>query len=87
MQQTLETLRKQCKEEIQTRGSLKARISSDGTELVQSQVEAKQKKEKLSKAVYEIEEQLKVVVEQVDQLRDVYDAKKQVILPGIQTVM
>lgn len=77
-QQTLETLKKQCKDEIHTRGVLGSRITSDGAELVKSQVEAKQKKETLAKTVVEIEEQLKVVVEKVDKLRDVYNAKKQV---------
>lgn len=57
---------------------LHSRIDSDGTELVKSQAEAKQKKEKLSNTVVEIEQQLKVVVEQVDKLREVYNAKKQV---------
>ena len=77
-QQTLETLKKQCKDEVHTRGVLTSRIDSDGSELVQSQVEAKTKKEKLTKTVVEIEQQLKVVVEQVDKLRDVYNAKKEV---------
>ena len=75
----METLRKQCKDEVHTRSVLHTRISSDGTELVKSQAEAKHKKQKLANTVVEIEEQLKVVVEKVDKLRDVYNAKKEVL--------
>ncbi|XP_067933095.1 coiled-coil domain-containing protein 178-like [Watersipora subatra] len=76
---TLETLRKQCKDEIHTRTVLHTRITSDGTELVKSQAEAKHKKQKLSKTVVEIEEQLKVVGAKVEKLRDVYGTKQQIL--------
>lgn len=78
-QHTLETLKKQCKEEIHTRGVLKSRITSDGGELVKSEEQAKEQKVQLTKTVGDIEQQLKVVVEKVDKLRDVYTAKMEVI--------
>lgn len=78
MQQTLETLRKQCKDEVHTRSVLHTRINSDGTEMVRSQAEAKHKKQKLTNTVVVIEEQLKVIVQKVDKLRDLYDAKREV---------
>lgn len=77
-QHTLETLKKQCKDEIHTRAVLKSRITSDGGELVKSEEEAKEHKVKLTKTVGEIEQQLKVVVEKVDKLRDVFAAKQEV---------
>lgn len=64
---------------------LNSRISSDGTELVKSQAEAKQKKEKLSKTVEELETTLKVVEDKVGKLREIYNAKKKVKLGKIKT--
>lgn len=74
----MEALKKQCRDEIHTRGVLKSRISSDGTELVKSQVHAKEKKEKMGKTVVELEKTLEVVVEKVDKLKGIYDSKKEV---------
>lgn len=48
---------------------------------MKSREEATEQKVKLATTVTEIEEQLKVVVEKVDKLRDIYNAKLEVTTP------
>lgn len=75
---TVETLRKQVRDEIHTRNTLNARITTDSSELVKSQGEAVQRKEKLSTAIVDLEESIKVVLGKVEDLRGVYSARREV---------
>lgn len=72
---TVETLRRQMKDEVHTRTVLAARINSDSTELTKAKGETQQKREKAKKVAVEVEGMVDEVLVKVKKLRTAKQAK------------
>ena len=67
---TVETLRRQVKEEMHTKSVLVARINSDSTDMVKYKKDTEQKRDKASKVAKEVQTAVDAVEAKVDKLRN-----------------
>ncbi|KAH9515273.1 hypothetical protein Btru_014037 [Bulinus truncatus] len=73
---TLETLRRQVKDEMHTKTVLQARITSDGGEIEKTKLESAKKREKAQTVADEVQRAVSAVLEKVEKLRSAKEERQ-----------